>query len=138
MKADKLRELDTNELTKQSTDILDQAFRLRFQLNMGQPDVLKKLRVIQKDRARILTILRQREMAEGTPAAEPVKAPKKLKKASAKPAAKTALKPAAQKAAKAPAKVAAKAKSKPAAKKAAKAPAKPKAKAKAAKAKKGK
>jgi small subunit ribosomal protein S17 len=77
MKAEKLRELDTSELTKQEGDIREQAFRLRFQLSMGQADGVKKLRVIRKDRARILSILRERELA-GQPAA--VKAPVKAKK----------------------------------------------------------
>jgi large subunit ribosomal protein L29 len=64
MKADKLRELDEKELQKQVNDINEQVFRLKFQMSMGQMDGLKKLRAIAKDRARILTILRQRQMAE--------------------------------------------------------------------------
>jgi large subunit ribosomal protein L29 len=66
MKADKLRELDVAELKKQAGDINEQIFRLRFQMSTGQMDGLKKLRAIRKDRARILTILRQREMAEAS------------------------------------------------------------------------
>ena len=62
MKADKIRELDSDELRRQAVDIREQNFRLRFQLSMGQSDGLKKLRTIRKDRARILTILRDREL----------------------------------------------------------------------------
>ena len=36
-------------------------FRLQFQMSMGQMDGLKKVRAMKKDRARMLTILRERE-----------------------------------------------------------------------------
>jgi large subunit ribosomal protein L29 len=76
MKADKVRELDSDELRRQVTEIGEQNFRLRFQLSMGQTDGLKKLRNIRKDRARILTILRDRELHPDT-APEPVAKKKK-------------------------------------------------------------
>jgi large subunit ribosomal protein L29 len=76
MKADKIRELDSDELRRQAVDIREQNFRLRFQLSMGQSDGLKKLRNIRKDRARILTILRDRELHPET-APEPVAKKKK-------------------------------------------------------------
>jgi large subunit ribosomal protein L29 len=60
MKADKVRDLDTNELTRQLGEIDEQLFRLQFQMSMGQMDGLKKVRAIKKDRARIQTILRER------------------------------------------------------------------------------
>ena len=63
MKAQKVRDLDENELRNQLRDMEEQVFRLQFQLNMGQTDGLKKLRALKKDRARMLTILREREMA---------------------------------------------------------------------------
>jgi large subunit ribosomal protein L29 len=72
MKADKVRELDNNELNKQIHDSREQVFRLRFQMAMGQADGLKKLRVLRKDRARMLTTLRDRELHPET-APEPVK-----------------------------------------------------------------
>ncbi len=62
MKAEKVRELDNNELQQQEHEARDQMFRLRFQLTMGQTDGLKKLRVLRKDRARMLTVLREREI----------------------------------------------------------------------------
>ena len=62
MRADKVRELDSNELRKQTQDSREQMFRLRFQLAMGQTDGVKKLRVMRKDRARVLTVLREREL----------------------------------------------------------------------------
>jgi large subunit ribosomal protein L29 len=72
MKADKVRELYNTELNKQIHDSREQTFRLRFQMAMGQTDGLKKLRVLKKDRARMLTILRDRELHPET-APEPVK-----------------------------------------------------------------
>ena len=77
MRADKVRELDSTELKKQSGEIREQMFRLRFQMEMGQTDGLKKLRVIRKDRARMLTTLRDRELH---PETAPEPAPKKKKK----------------------------------------------------------
>ena len=71
MKADKIRELDNADLATQEHETREQMFRLRFQLTMGQTDGLKKLRTLKKDRARILTTLRQRELnPELTPAAK--------------------------------------------------------------------
>ena len=68
MKADKVRDLDTNELKRQLGDIDEQLFRLQFQMSMGQLDGLKKVRAIKKDRARIHTILGER--AQSAPLAE--------------------------------------------------------------------
>jgi large subunit ribosomal protein L29 len=112
--ADKARGLDAAEITKQLKDASEQMFRLRFQLSMGQADGLTKLRNLRKERARMLTIQRERELGQAvTPAAKPVKATK----AAAKPVAKKApVKKAAVKKVAAP-KAAAK---KPAAKKASK------------------
>ncbi|HME07141.1 MAG TPA: 50S ribosomal protein L29 [Bryobacteraceae bacterium] len=72
MKADKVRELDNTELKKQVNDAGETMFRLRFQMAMGQTDGLKKLRTLRKDRARMLTVLRDRELHPET-APEPVK-----------------------------------------------------------------
>jgi large subunit ribosomal protein L29 len=78
MKAEKVRELDSNELRTQVKDIPEQMFRLKFQLSMGQTDGVKKLRNLRKDRARMLTILRDRELNPDT-APEPVAKKKKGK-----------------------------------------------------------
>ena len=78
MKADKVRELDSNELRTQAKDLPEQMFRLKFQLAMGQTDGVKKLRILRKDRARMLTILRDRELNPDS-APEPVAKKKKGK-----------------------------------------------------------
>ena len=67
MKADKVRDLDSNELKRQLGEIDEQLIRLQFQMSMGQMDGLKKVRAIRKDRARIHTVLRER--AESAPVA---------------------------------------------------------------------
>jgi large subunit ribosomal protein L29 len=63
MKAQKVRDLDDNEIRNQLKDMDEQMFRLHFQMSMGQMDGLKKVRTMKKDRARMLTILREREVA---------------------------------------------------------------------------
>lgn len=62
MKASKIRELDANEVAAQIKEQQEQTFRLRLQLGMGQSDGLKKYRALRKDRARLLTIAREREL----------------------------------------------------------------------------
>jgi large subunit ribosomal protein L29 len=66
MKAHKVRELDEKELRQQLRDMDEQRFRLKFQMSMGQLEGLKKARALKKDRARINTILRERELAGAT------------------------------------------------------------------------
>jgi large subunit ribosomal protein L29 len=63
MKAQKVRDLDENELRQQLNEMDEQVFRLRFQMSVGQMDGLKKVRAMRKDRARIHTILRERALA---------------------------------------------------------------------------
>ena len=82
--ADKHRALDTTELNKNFRESAEQMFRLRFQMSLGQFEGLKKYRALKKDRARMLTVLREREL--NPEAAAPKPAPKK---AAAKKAAAT-------------------------------------------------
>jgi large subunit ribosomal protein L29 len=63
MKANKIREYDERELRQQLREMDEQLFRLNFQMSMGQMDGLKKARAVRKDRARIYTVLRERELA---------------------------------------------------------------------------
>jgi large subunit ribosomal protein L29 len=94
--AEKFRALDAAELDKQLREGAEQMFRLRFQLSMGQMDGVKKLRVLRKDRARILTVLQQKGVAPSAAAAAaaPVHLVTKTKPAAAP---KTAVKKAAPK-----------------------------------------
>jgi len=68
MKPDKVRNLTDEELRHQERDLNDQLFKLKFQLNMGQTESLKKMRGLRKDIARVKTIARERGLtiASGT------------------------------------------------------------------------
>jgi len=57
MKVDKIRNLTDAELQHQERDLADQLFKLKFQLNMGQTESLKKIRGLRKDIARVKTIM---------------------------------------------------------------------------------
>jgi large subunit ribosomal protein L29 len=84
--ADKARALDTAEIKKQLSEHGEQMFRLRFQMRMGQMEGLKKVRSLRKERARMLTILRERELHPDEAAKASVEA---SARAAAKPKAKS-------------------------------------------------
>ncbi len=64
MRADKIREIDTAALKTQLREQEETMFRLRFQIGMGQTDGVKKYREMKKDRARMMGVLRERELKE--------------------------------------------------------------------------
>jgi large subunit ribosomal protein L29 len=64
MRKDHLRALDPAEMDQKLVEIQEQQFRIKFQMSMGQSEGLKKLRVMRKDRARLLTYQREKELAE--------------------------------------------------------------------------
>ena len=66
MKSEKIRNLTDEELLHQERDLNDQLFKLKFQLNMGQTESLKKIRGLRKDIARVKTILGERGRAAAT------------------------------------------------------------------------
>lgn len=66
-----MRGIDAADLQRQAQDSQEQLFRFRFQMGMGQLEGLKKYRNLKKDRARMLTVLREKE-ANGEVAAAPV------------------------------------------------------------------
>ena len=66
MKAEKVRNLTDDELLHQESELNDQLFKLKFQLNMGQTESLKKMRGLRKDIARVKTIARERQTARAT------------------------------------------------------------------------
>lgn len=107
MELDKIRNLSDQELGVEGNKAAEQLFRLRFQLTLGQTDVVKKVRILRKDIARIKTVVRERELGlhgaeHKTESSAPAghKAPKKAaRKAPKKAAKKTAAKKAVKKAA---------------------------------------
>jgi large subunit ribosomal protein L29 len=56
----KLRDLSVDELGQREAEMHEQMFKLRFQWAMGQTETLNKLRELRKDRARLLTIKREK------------------------------------------------------------------------------
>ena len=56
----KLRDMTVDELERRETEMNEQMFRLRFQLAMGQTETLNKIRELRKDKARLLTIMREK------------------------------------------------------------------------------
>ena len=66
-KAIKIHDQTDAELHTQERDLADQLFKLKFQMNMGQTESLKKIRGLRKDIARVKTIIGER--ARGAQAA---------------------------------------------------------------------
>ena len=62
MKKDKLSGLDPAEMRVKLKEIEDQSFQLRFRMSMGQTEGLRKIREMRKDKARLLTYLRTKEL----------------------------------------------------------------------------
>ena len=62
MKKDKLRGLDPAEMQNKLREMEEQSFRIKFQISMGQTDGIKKMRENRKDRARLLTYVRESEL----------------------------------------------------------------------------
>jgi large subunit ribosomal protein L29 len=61
MKPMELRELSDDELIQKDEELKDQLFKLKFQHALGQLEDAMKLSNIKRDRARILTILKERK-----------------------------------------------------------------------------
>ena len=61
-KPEKWRELSEAELKLQEKELMEQRFRLKFQMAAGQAESTTKLRNLRRDLARVKTILREREL----------------------------------------------------------------------------
>lgn len=61
MKPTELRELSDDELMQKDEELNDQLFKLKFQHALGQLENAMKLNNLKRDRARILTILKERK-----------------------------------------------------------------------------
>jgi large subunit ribosomal protein L29 len=59
-RAKKFRDLSVEELQRQEVEMNEQMFKLRFQWAMGQTETLNKMRELRKDKARLLTIIREK------------------------------------------------------------------------------
>jgi large subunit ribosomal protein L29 len=61
MKIGEFRDLGADELKQREKDLDDQLFRLRIQKSMGQLEAAGKLQELRRDRARVKTVLREKE-----------------------------------------------------------------------------
>jgi large subunit ribosomal protein L29 len=59
MKAEKLREMNADELRGKERELQEQLFRLRFQKSLGQLDNALKIRETRRDIARVKTVIKQ-------------------------------------------------------------------------------
>lgn len=66
MKAADLREFTDDELRMRLEDNREELFNLRFQRVTGQLDDTARVKVVRRDVARILTVLRERELEDTT------------------------------------------------------------------------
>jgi large subunit ribosomal protein L29 len=62
LKANKIKEMTSQELNEKMVELKNELFNLRFQLATGQLDNPMKIKAIKKDIARVNTILRQKEI----------------------------------------------------------------------------
>jgi large subunit ribosomal protein L29 len=62
--ADKLRDTAEDELDTKLAEAKEELFNLRFQLVTGQLDNPMQIKVVRKQVARILTLMRERELEE--------------------------------------------------------------------------
>ena len=61
-RAKDLRELNDKELRDRAAEIQQALFKFRFQKVLGQLETPMQMRVARRDYARILTVLREREL----------------------------------------------------------------------------
>jgi large subunit ribosomal protein L29 len=68
MKAEKWRELSTEEVQQKAQELGEELFNLRFQLSMGVAKNPARVGQARRDLARARTVLRERELATSRPA----------------------------------------------------------------------
>ena len=64
MKASKMRDMSKEDLIAEESELRQQLFKLRFQAATGQLESASRMRGVRRDIARILTVLREMEMAQ--------------------------------------------------------------------------
>ena len=63
MKASEIRKLSAGELDAKLLELKDELFKLRFQQAINQLDNPMRISAVKKDIARVLTVLRENELA---------------------------------------------------------------------------
>jgi large subunit ribosomal protein L29 len=61
MKIGEIRQQDSVDLKNKLSEADEQMFRLRLQIGMGQAEGLKKYRTLRRDKAKMLTVLTERD-----------------------------------------------------------------------------
>jgi large subunit ribosomal protein L29 len=69
VKASRLREKSVDELKTQEQTLREQIFKLRFQKATGQAESPQKIRLVRKELARVLTVIREKTAGASPPAA---------------------------------------------------------------------
>jgi large subunit ribosomal protein L29 len=69
MHADEMRNMSYDDLMEEVEDLREELYRLRFQKTVGQLDDGNLIRYAKRDIARIMTVLRERELAAALAAA---------------------------------------------------------------------
>jgi large subunit ribosomal protein L29 len=64
MKVEEFRKLSDDELSQREQDLKEEYFNLRFQFFTGQLENTARMKVIRRDIARVITLLRERAMAK--------------------------------------------------------------------------
>jgi large subunit ribosomal protein L29 len=73
MNSKEIRALQTGEIETKLDDAREELYKLRFQIATGSLTDTSRMRVIKRDIARLLTIIRERQLAaalQGAPAQE--------------------------------------------------------------------
>lgn len=60
MKVDEMREMDADALRTKAQELDDLLFRMRIQKSMGQLEAPGKVRNVRRERAQVLTILKEK------------------------------------------------------------------------------
>jgi large subunit ribosomal protein L29 len=70
MRASEFREMSNEDLAQALAEAKEERFNLRFQVATNQLDNTARLTQVKKDIARMMTVMREREMATATGAEE--------------------------------------------------------------------
>jgi large subunit ribosomal protein L29 len=70
MNLTEIREMTEEELIEALAEAKEEQFNLRFQVATNQLDNTSRIKDVKREIARILTVLREREMADATSAEE--------------------------------------------------------------------
>ncbi len=65
MKASELRELTDSELAKKKEELSEEIFNLRIQIGTQQTTNVGRVKGLKRDLARLLTVLREKDLARG-------------------------------------------------------------------------